>query len=237
MNAEQINALGGWCELVGVWFVARDLMSLARYRDKPKEWAGRLKAWWAKAAAAVTTLWRRLWLWLRRQRPAPSVGASAGAAGATASSGNVTVTTSGMRGPFTPRPGQSLEEQIAELGLLVNRLRQEAISERQERERAIAAEREARRGELRGEAERQERQVADVRQEVEGLREATTGDLGLKAEGVVFLVAGIVFTVWPGKFSDWLPAWPPFPVAVLFVITWPLARLSWALWLRPREEE
>jgi len=31
MNAEQINGLGGWCELVGVWFVAWDLMSLACY--------------------------------------------------------------------------------------------------------------------------------------------------------------------------------------------------------------
>jgi hypothetical protein len=38
MNAEQINAVGGWCGLIGVAFLVRDLMSLARYRDKPKEW-------------------------------------------------------------------------------------------------------------------------------------------------------------------------------------------------------
>jgi hypothetical protein len=30
-------AVGGWCELVGVAFLVRDLMSLARYREKPKE--------------------------------------------------------------------------------------------------------------------------------------------------------------------------------------------------------
>jgi hypothetical protein len=37
MNAEQINAFGGWCELVGVGFLVRDLTALARYRGKRKE--------------------------------------------------------------------------------------------------------------------------------------------------------------------------------------------------------
>jgi hypothetical protein len=54
MNAEQVNAVGGWCELVGVVFLVRDLMSLARFREKPKQWAAqykamvaRVRAWWA----------------------------------------------------------------------------------------------------------------------------------------------------------------------------------------------
>lgn len=234
MNEEQINALGGWCELVGVWFVARDLMSLARYREKPKEWAAQLKEWTARVrawwvATPVMAWWRRL-----LGRPHQVVFADAGTASVTLTASDAT-TSQGMA-TLTLWPGQSLEDQIEALRSRLNRLQEEFTRERQERERAIEAEREARREGLRAEAERRERQITDVRQEVEGLREATTGDLGLKAEGVVFLVAGIAFTVWPGKFADWLPAWPPFPVAVLFVITWPLARLSWTLWLRPREE-
>jgi hypothetical protein len=234
MNAEQINALGGWCELVGVWFVARDLMSLARYREKPKEWAAQLKEWTARVrawwvATPVMAWWRRL-----LGRPHQKVFADAGTASVTLTVHDAT-TSQGVT-TLTLWPGQSLEDQIEALRSRLNRLQEEFTRERQERERAIEAEREARHEGLRAEAERRERQITDVRQEVKGLREATTGDLGLKAEGVVFLVAGIAFTVWPGKFADWLPAWPPFPVAVLFVITWPLARLSWTLWLRPREE-
>jgi hypothetical protein len=231
MTAEEINALGGRCELVGVWFVVRDLMSLARYREKPKEWAARVKkrvarvrAWWL--TTPVMTWWRRL-----LGCPHQKVFIDAGTASATLTAHDAT-TSQGMA-TLTLWPGQSLEEQIEVLRLRLNRLQEEITRERQERERAIAAESDARAEGLRAEAERREDQITDVRQEVEGLREATTGDLGLKAEGVVFLVAGIAFTVWPEKFADWLPAWPPFPVAVLFVITWPLARLSWTLWLRP----
>jgi hypothetical protein len=234
MDAEQVNALGGWCELVGVWFVARDLMSLARYREKPKEWAAQLKEWVARvgawwSATPVMAWWRRL-----LGRPRQVVFADAGTASATLTVHDAT--TSQETANLTLWPDQSLEDQIEVLRLRLNRLQEEITRERQERERALEAERDARREGLRAEAERRERQITDVRQEVEGLREATTGDLGLKAEGVVFLVAGIAFTVWPGKFADWLPAWPPFPLAVLFVITWPLVRLSWTLWLRPREE-
>jgi hypothetical protein len=65
MDAEQINALGGWCELIGVWFVARDLMSLARYQEKREEWAARFKEWTARVrawwvATPVMAWWRRL---------------------------------------------------------------------------------------------------------------------------------------------------------------------------------
>jgi hypothetical protein len=234
MNAEQINALGGWCELVGVWFVARDLMSLARYREKPKEWAAQVKEWTARVRAwwVATPVMAWWWRLLGRPQQVTFLDVDSVSMGHTASG----VTLSTGTGTLTAQPGQSLEDQVEELRLRLNQLQEEISREKQDREQAIAAEREARREGLQAEAERRERQITDVRQEVEGLREATTGDLGLKAEGVVFLVAGIAFTVWPGKFADWLLAWPPFPVAVLFVITWPLARLSWTLWLRPREE-
>jgi predicted cobalt transporter CbtA len=51
MNAEQVNTVGSWCELVGVAFLVRDLMSLARYREKPKRWAAQLKQWAAQVRA------------------------------------------------------------------------------------------------------------------------------------------------------------------------------------------
>ena len=117
-------------------------------------------------------------------------------------------------GPFVPRREQTLREEIAELGLWVNRLQEEITREEQERERAIAAEREERREELRAEAERLERQIAEVRHDVEGLRDATTGDLELRAESVVFLALGIVFTTWSELFVGWLAEWPPFRVAM-----------------------
>jgi hypothetical protein len=83
--------------------------------------------------------WRKL-----LGRPRQVVFAEAGVASASVVAGNATAAT-GMRGPFSPRPSQSVEDQIQELGLLVNRLREEVIQEPQERERAIAADREARR--------------------------------------------------------------------------------------------
>ena len=233
MDAEQINALGGWCELVGVWFVARDLMSLARYREKRKEWVAQVKDW----VARVRAWWGAtpVMAWFRRllRLPGPSVTLHVDSVHTPMTASDVTLST-GMAA-LTSRSGQSLEDQIEELRLRVNRLRQEIERERQEREQAIEDEREATREGLRAEAQHRERQITDLRLEVEKLREVTTGDLGLKAEGVMFLAVGIVFTVWPEKFADWLPAWPPFPVAVLFVITWPLARYADEKWLRPHE--
>jgi hypothetical protein len=88
---------------------------------------------------------------------------------------------------------------------------------------------------LRAEAERLERQIAEVRQDVEGLRDATTGDLGLRAESVVILTLGIVFTTWSELFAGWLSEWPPFRVAMFFLGGYVFARIYWALWLRPSE--
>jgi ribosomal protein L16/L10AE len=55
---------------------------------------------------------------------------------------------------FTPKAGQSVEEQVAELGRVVNRLRDWIQEEDQLRDRAIEAARAAARTELQAEAKR-----------------------------------------------------------------------------------
>jgi hypothetical protein len=165
----------------------------------------------------------------RRRRP------PAGYANVTMTASGATVST-GMAEPFIPRRERTLREEIAELGLRVNQLQEELTREQQERERAIAAEREDRREELRAETERLKRQIAEVRQNVEGLRDATTGDLGLRAESVVFLVLGIALTTWSELFAGWLAEWPPFRVAMGLLGGYVCSRISWAWWLRRREE-
>src|SRR5215211_8273196 len=227
MNAEQVNAVGGWCELVGVAFLVRDLMSLARYRGKLQESTAWLKARLAKVAARATAWWQRLRQWLRR-RPSPAVEATTIAAKVTIGAHDAMGSTGRMPRPFTPRPGQSLEDQIDELGFLVNRLREEVIKEPQERKQAIAADREARREEIRAEAEERERRIAEVQRDVEKLRDVTTGDLGLKVESVVFLALGVVCTTWPELVAGWLPEWPPFRIAMSFLVGYLLLRTYWA---------
>ena len=214
MDTHQFNTLGGVCELIGVGFVARDLMAIADYRGKLAEWT----AWFRTRWAAAVALARR-----RLGRPQP-VERHVALADAATGAGRALGVTTGMRGPFATRPGQSLQDQIDELGSLVNRLRNEVISEPRERERAISAERAARRNELKAEAERLERLIAALRQEVERLDEATTGNLGLRAEGLWWLVAGIVFTTWSEL------SWLPFRLTAFVVGTIFVARVSWPYW-------
>ena len=225
MNAEQVNAVGGWCELVGVAFLVRDLMSLARFREKPKEWAarvkqwkGRVRAWWA--ATPVMGWWR--WL-LGRQRHVTFV--EAGTANATLTGLGVTQS-SGM-GTLTLRSGQSLQDQIEELRQRVNQLGEQVAREKQQREQAIAAEQTARRKEVRAEAEKRERRIAEVQRDVEKLRDVTTGDLGLKVGSVLYLSAGIILTAWPDLIAEWLPHWPQFRVVLVIVLGWPVLRFTW----------
>jgi hypothetical protein len=175
--------------------------------------------------------WRRL-----LGRPHQVVFADAGAASMTMAAGGATVST-GMAKPFIPRRERTLREEIAELGLRVNQLQEQITREQQERERAVAAERQDRRDELRAEAHRLERQIAEVRRDVEGLRDATTGDLGLRAESVVFLVLGITLTTWSELFADWLGEWPPFRIAMSLLGGYVFARICWAWWRRQREVE
>jgi hypothetical protein len=225
MNAEQVNAVGGWCELVGVAFLVRDLMSLARFREKPKEWAarvkqwkGRVRAWWA--ATLVMGWWRRL---LGRQQP----GTVAGAGTANVSLTGLGVTQSSGMGTLTLRSGQSLQDQVEELRQRVNQLGEQIASEKQQREQAIAAERDARHEEVRAEAEERERRIAEVQRDVEKLRDVTTGDLGLKVESVLYLGAGIILTAWSDLVAEWLPHWLQFRVVLVIVLGWPVLRFTW----------
>jgi hypothetical protein len=234
MTAEGINALGGWCELVGVCFVARDLMSLARFREKPKEWAAQLR----QSAAQLRAWWgsTRLMAWLRRllRLPGPPVTLHVDDVHTPLTASGVTL--SSGRAELTAQPLQSLEDQVEELRQRVNQLEKDISDEKLQRAQAIDAERQARRKEIQVESDERERRIAEVRRDVEKLREVTTGDLGLRFESVLFLVAGIVLTAWPELLAQWSPAWPPFRVAVFFVGAYPVARFSWRKWLRPREE-
>jgi hypothetical protein len=222
MNAEQVNAVGGWCELVGVAFLVRDLMSLARFREKPKEWAARFRSGWA-----ATIAWARRMLRLPEQK----VLRDAGAAADMMLTGRASAVV--IPEPYRPRPDLSLQEQIEELGRLLNKTGEAIGQEQHEREQAIATEREARHQEVQAEAEAREQRIAEVLREVERLREVTTGDLGLRAESVVFLTLGIICTTWPELVAGWLPEWPPFRVAMTFLGGYLLFRTCWALWLRP----
>jgi hypothetical protein len=231
MNAEQINAVGGWCELVGVAFLVRDLMSMARFLEprvvwaaRYTQWAAHVRAWWV--ATPVMGWWRRLLRWLLRRRSGPAVEATAITATVTASANDAMARAGRMPGPFTLRPGQRLEDQIAELGLLLNRLREEVMREPQERDRVIAAEREARHEEVRAEAEERERGDAKLQGDIDKLRDVTTGDLGLKVESVLYLGAGIILTAWPDLVAEWLD-WLQFRVALTIVLGWPVLRSTW----------
>lgn len=99
----------------------------------------------------------------------------------------------------------------------------------------MAAERQARERELRALADRLEAVTDDVRREFKELRETTTGGTRLRLEGVPLLLAGIVFTTWPGGVARWLPSWPPLRVVVLFLGAYILARLTWRWWVPPRD--
>jgi hypothetical protein len=211
--------------VLGVVLVLQDVLKLARYRGALAEAGTKLRAWWSAALAAAIALWRRL-----LRQPAPSVTVHAQSASGIGFAGSAAVAR-GMRGPFTPQPGQSLQDQVNELGALVNRLREEVVREPQERERAIAAERQARQAELRALADRLEAVADDLRREFEGLRETTTGGIRLRLEGVPVLLAGIMFTTWPDGIATALPSWPPLRVVLLFMGIYILARLTWRWWV------
>jgi hypothetical protein len=117
MDAEAVKHLGGICQVLGVVLVLQELLSFARYRGELATAAAKVRTAWSMAVVAVRRLLR-----LRGR----SVTVHAGTASVAAVAGSATVST-GMRGPFTPRPGQSLQDQVDELGALVNRLREEVL--------------------------------------------------------------------------------------------------------------
>lgn len=139
--------------------------------------------------------------------------------------------TVGMRGPFTPRPGQSLEDQIAELGALVNRLREELLTQDREHRQAIDTVRKQTDDKLRAEQQRADAALNMVRGELDRLRETTTGGLRLQVDGVLGVVAGVFFTTWHDDVARWLPSWPPFRVAMFLVLLYVFLRVFGA-WVK-----
>jgi chromosome segregation ATPase len=103
------------------------------------------------------------------RRPGHSVVVHAGAA--VGAAGAISGMAKGMRGPFTPRPGQSLEDQIAEVGLLVNRLREELLTQDREHRQAIETLRKQTDDKLQAERARADAALSTVREELAQLRE------------------------------------------------------------------
>jgi hypothetical protein len=217
MNASEVNTLGGVCELLGLASVVWGLVDLARYRGVP----ARIRAWLNARRVAVVAAVRKL-----LRRPSRSAVVHAQAASATATAFGATAVT--MRGPFTPQPGQSLEGQIAELGALVNRLREELLTQGREHRQAIDTMRKQMDEKLQAERNRADAALNGVRAELERLREATTGGLRLQTDGVLAVLVGVFLTTWPDAVAGWLPSWPSFPVALLLIVGYALLRVLFA---------
>jgi len=125
MNATQTNTVGGVCELLGIAAVVWGLVDLACYRGVP----ARFRAWLEARRAAIVAEVRRV---LHRPRQVTLV--DAGTATMRMTVNQAVVLT---RERFTPRPGQSLEDQIAELGASVNRLQEDLLAQDQRHRDAV----------------------------------------------------------------------------------------------------
>jgi hypothetical protein len=223
MNAAQVNTLGGVCELLGIVAVVWGLVDLARYRGVP----ARIRAWLNALTAAIVAE-------MRRVLHLPSHSTVVLTDRSRAQDALLIESARAMPGPFTPRPEQSLEDQVADLGSLVNRLREELLMQEREHRQAVNTIRQQTDDKLRAERARADAALNVVREDLDGLRETTTGGLRLQIEGVVGVVAGVFFTTWPGDVARWLPSWPPFRVAMFLVCAYVFARVSWT-WLRAHE--
>jgi hypothetical protein len=222
MNAAQVNTVGGTCELLGIVTVVWGLVDVASYRGD-FAW---IRAWLYARRARIVAAARRL---LRRPPRAVSLGIANATMQMTATASALVV-----RGPFTRRPGQSLEDQVAELGALVNRLREDLAAQDQEHRQAVETLRQQTDGKLRVEQERADAALKVVREELGRLRETTTGGLRLEIDGVLGVLVGVIFTTWPGNVAAWLPSWPPFRVAMSLLFGYVFVRISWS-WLRAHE--
>ena len=113
----------------------------------------------------------------------------------------------------------------------MNRLQEQLLTQDQEHRQAIDTMRRQTDEKLRAERERADTALNVVRGELDRLRETTTGGLRLQIDGVLGVVAGVFLTTWPDDVARWLPSWPPFRVAMFFVVVYVFARVSWA-WVR-----
>ena len=82
------------------------------------------------------------------------------------------------------------------------------------RQRAIDAERQRSQEALEREAKDLRSGIEDVRGELERLEELTAGDVGLRRDGIVVLLGGIVLTTWPTWWSENVLGWLTWPAVV-----------------------
>jgi hypothetical protein len=216
MNAAQVNTLGGTCELLGLVTVAWGLVDVARYRGIPARIRARLKA----LRAVIVAAWRTA-----LHRPRNVTLAVAGTATAQMLANQTVVL---PREPSTPRPSQSLEDQIAELGRFVNRLHENLLAQDQKHGQAINTLRQQTDEQLRAEQRRADDAVGAVRGELDRLREITTGGLYLEIDGVLGVLLGVIFTTWPQNVAARL-SWLPFRGVIVGVFLYACLRavLAW----------
>src|SRR6266542_5943362 len=213
MNAAQVNTLGGVCELLGVVAVVWGLVDVAAYRGVP----ARIRAWLGAGRAAIVAEVRRV---LHRPRQVALLDVGTATMHMTANQAAVLT-----REPFTSRPGQSLEDQIAELGALVNRLQADLLAQDQKHDQAIDTLRQQTYEKIQAEHQRADAALKVVREELERLREATTGGLHLEIDGVLGVLVGVIFTTWPDAVASWLLGWvPPFRALITGFWGYPLER-------------
>ena len=224
MNVQQVNTVGGIFELTGVVLAVRELVDVLAYQGVMR----RLRDRWQQARAAIMDGLRRL---LRRP-VAQQLSVSSVSTSARAQAANVSV--AGQ--PATAQVVQSLEDRVDALEQRVDQLRKEIAAERLERQRAIDAERQRSQQALEREADELRSGIENVRGELDRLEELTTGDLGLRRDGILVLLGGIVLTTWPTWWSEnvlgWL-TWPLFIVVVEYFIAW---RLVWAIHVALRRD-
>jgi hypothetical protein len=217
MDAQAIKNLGGALQIIGVVIVVWDLLNVHQYLGD----LTRLKA--SLQARRV-----RVEGWLRRLLRLPGRGVVVHAGSATASMGMAgSATGRATPGPFTPQPDLSPAEQLAAQAEYMNRLRDWIMREVQQRDEAIDAERAQARAALQAEGQRLERLLDEVREEVDRLRELTTGGIGVRWWGVPVLLAGVAFSTWPDGWAEVWPAWLS-AVALGFLATCGLA--VWICW-------
>jgi Sec-independent protein translocase protein TatA len=215
VSPQQVNTLGGLCELAGLIVAVSDWLGLVIYKGLPQAAKQRLAQTWARVVEQV-----------RRWRGQP-VG-HAHAEGAAVAAFGFTGTASGVAYRSVRfDPDWSLEELVAALGEAVEQLRDLLRDERQERQQAIAQVEQRSKAELAAEARRLDDAIRGVQEQVSKLDRATTGNLRLRLDGIVVLLFGIVFTTWPEYWTRWLGwlSWPKVWLLAAGYVAWRLCRL------------
>jgi hypothetical protein len=204
MNAQEINTLGGVCQLWGIALIVRDLVAAHILRGDP----ARLRRWLTKVRVSLLPL-------VGRHQP-------------TARSGHARLTSDlvgvsdGIRVELWPTvdPAASLEQRVAALERLPDLIADQLQREREAEGRARARQAEQLRKEFQAEAKELRNAAAVDRSKLKELHGIATGNIRLRWEGVSFVAAGVVFTTWPEWTAGWWPSWLTAPYVVALVLSY-----------------